>query len=215
MEENLAPTGMYKNLGPGRLNHLSTLAGFLPSTHNIGAIARRSCRELHQHIAPWWFLNGRWVLLGLWDCRRGVDRMNDHGSISDPCHSWSNQHDNENSTLTKSWWTIFILQDALFLASILKGKPQYQVTPVRWSPRHSLAFVVLKRQALWQMCNSGSLGSAYVCRSSSCKTLQLIRDREHWDHRVIRVIIEHTSPVVLNPLQPLLLLVEIWLTTWI
>lgn len=104
--------------GNRRWNHLSTVAGFLPSTlcllKKIGAFARRSCRELHLHIAPWWFLNGRWVLVGLGDCRKeligwmNMDPYRIHVTL-DPI----------SMTMKTQLWRVgegtFLLQDALFV----------------------------------------------------------------------------------------------------
>ena len=87
--------------------------------------------------------------------QKGVDRMNEHGSISDPCHSWSNQHDNENSTL-KRWWRNF---------------PSSRC-PICLAGFHLVSREVSGTSSLpADVQNSGSLGNAYVCRSSSCEKI--------------------------------------------
>ena len=153
-------------------NSVSTVAGFLPSTlcllKKIGAFARRSCREPHQHIAPWWFLNGRWVLVGLGDCRKeligwmNMDPYRIHVTL-DPI----------SMTMKIQLWRVgegnFLLQDALFV--LLPSCFKRSLRDIKsW---HYLMGENVCAGAGWtgDVQNSGSLGNAYVCRSSSCEQI--------------------------------------------
>ena len=110
MEKTPAPTGVYKNLAIEGETTYPPLQDFFRQHFVYSRTLVHFCQAVMQgtspaHCAmviPQRSLGTSWIRR----LQKGVDRMNEHGSISDPCHSWSNQHDNENSTL-KSWWRKF------------------------------------------------------------------------------------------------------------